>query len=398
MRILFSMTNLDLGGAQMFVMRLAEELSSQGHEVFVYNHMPEWSNMDFQKSFSNSITTLSYEDKHSSFLTWKINAIIKKVKPDFIFRNWLNEKYYKKVLQKYKFDVISSQMYYADKLNAKVAVPLHVPFVVTTHGEYELNFSNHFEDFDKEAKNCLASAQAVIYTAQKNIDAIQSLLSKDKPVHKIIVGFNGDAITRFPVNPAALGIKKGDFVLGMVARGIPEKGWDEAIETFLKLRERNKSVPIHLIMIGNGEDMKKLYEQKKVENLHLLQFTTNTIEYFSWIQYFDAGLLLSYFKGESVPNTIIEYLYFGVPVIATGMGDIKEMITSPSGMAGEIIPLKNGKADTDIATAAIQKWIDDREYYNMLKSKTKPAFEKFNMKKIAAQYMEVFREASGQKK
>jgi hypothetical protein len=52
MRILFSVTNLDLGGAQMFVMRLAEELVDQGHEVFVFKHQPEWSNNDFQNSFS----------------------------------------------------------------------------------------------------------------------------------------------------------------------------------------------------------------------------------------------------------------------------------------------------------------------------------------------------------
>ena len=52
MRILLSLTNLDLGGAQMFVMRLAEEFITQGHEVFVFNHQPEWSNKDFQSSFS----------------------------------------------------------------------------------------------------------------------------------------------------------------------------------------------------------------------------------------------------------------------------------------------------------------------------------------------------------
>ena len=392
MRVLFSLTNLDLGGAQMFVMRLAEELSLMGHEVFVYNHEPEWSNKDFQSSFSKKIKIISYTDKNIPFIIWKINAVLKKINPKIAFRDWLNTRYFKNTLLKYKFDIINSQMYEADLYNARVALPLGIPFVITTHGEYELNFSNKGKGFVDEAKHNLASAQAVIYTAQKNIDAIHSLLSEKKPVYKIIVGFNGDTVTQYKIDPSALGIKEEDFVIGMVARGIPEKGWKEAMEMFKMLKKSYTKRKIHLVLIGNGEELKSLYESNRIEDMHLLQFTKNTLEYFSWIKYFDAGMLLSYFMGESVPNAIIEYLYFNVPVIATPMGDIKEMITSPNGMAGDIVPLKNGRADTDYAVDVLKKWLDDPAYYASLKNKTSKAFEKFNMRKIASEYLKVFEE------
>ena len=178
----------------------------------------------------------------------------------------------------------------------------------------------------------------------------------------------------------------------MVARGIPEKGWMEAMEMFKMLKKSYTKRKIHLVLIGNGEELKALYESNRMEDMHLLQFTKNTLEYFSWIKYFDAGMLLSYFMGESVPNAIIEYLYFNVPVIATPMGDIKEMISSPNGMAGDMVPLKNGRADTAFTVSVLKKWLDEPAYYASLKKNTSKAFEKFNMRKIASEYLKVFEE------
>jgi glycosyltransferase involved in cell wall biosynthesis len=388
------MTNLDLGGAQMFVMRLAEELSSKGHEVYVYNQQPEWSDPDFQNSFSDKVKVISYGSKNTIYWVWKLNGLINKFSSSFNFRNRFNERVYRKTLKKFNFDVINSQMWISDKLTSKVATDLNIPFVITTHGEYELNLSGKNKNFGSEAVKCLATAKAVIYTAQKNIDAIHSLLPDNIPVRKIIVGFNGDAIPRFKIDPVSLGIGEDDFVIGMVARGIPEKGWSEVIEMFHLLKKQT-SRKLHLLLIGNGANLKKEFEAKKVPGMSLLQFTKNPLEYFSWISRFDAGLLLSYFKGESVPNVVIEYLYHHAPVIATQIGDIKEMISSENGMAGEFVPLKDNKADPEKAAQVILRMLDDKEYYQTLKENTKAAFRKFEMKKIAEEYLEVYRMATG---
>jgi glycosyltransferase involved in cell wall biosynthesis len=392
MRILLSTTNLDLGGAQMFIMRLAEEFDRQGHEVFVYNHQPEWSNMDFLSSFSKRIRVLGYSSnpKIISF-TWKLSGLLGRFNKNFIFRNWLNERHYRKTLEKFHFDVVNSQMYVSDRVNSKVISKAKVPFVITTHGEYELNMSNGNRNYNKEAGECISSASAVIYTAEKNIEAIRPLVN-GKRVKKISIGFNGESIRRVPVSRASLGIGENDFVVGMVARGIPEKGWNELIDTFKLLKDKIKGRKVHLVMIGNGEKLRELFEEKKTENMHLMQFTKNPMEYFSWVSIFDAGVLLSYFKGESVPNTIIEYLFHGVPVLATPMGEIARMIDSSKGMAGELVAIKNERADAVMAAEILEKWITDAQHYQQLKDHTQWAFEKFRMKNIASQYLEVYSE------
>ena len=233
----------------------------------------------------------------------------------------------------------------------------------------------------------------MIYTAEKNIEAINTLINSNKPLRKILVGFNGEAIKKYHVNPATLGIKKEDFVIGMVARGIPEKGWNELIEMFLAIKKTYTKRKIHLILIGNGEELKSLFQSKKTEDMHLLQFSKNPMEYFSWIAHFDMGVLLSYFKGESVPNSIIEYLYHGLPVLSTPMGDISKMISSSGGMAGQLVPLKDGKADVSAAVQILETWLDDPAYFNKLKDNTKAAFEKFKMANVAREYLEVYKEA-----
>lgn len=388
------MTNLDLGGAQMFVMRLAEELLNRGHEVFVFNHQPEWSNKEFQKSFSKKLKIISYADNFPPYFIWKLNGLIHRFNTEYNFRNRLDERKYRQTLARYKFDIVHSQMFTSDRLIARVTVESGIPFVITTHGEYELNLNEGKMNFEAQARKCLDLAEVIVYTAEKNIEAIRSLLPVNKPVKKISVGFNGEAIARIPVSRESLGIGKEDFVIGMVARGIAEKGWNEAIEMFHALQKQyNGPRKVHFILIGNGEELKELFESKKIPNMHLLQTFKNTMEYFSWVSLFDAGVLLSYFKGESVPNSIIEYLYHGLPVLATPMGDIQAMINSPQGMAGEMVQLKNGRADFNAAASVIKKWIEDPELFNKLKSNTSAAFQKFDMKNIASQYLEVYEEA-----
>jgi glycosyltransferase involved in cell wall biosynthesis len=388
------MTNLDLGGAQMFAMRLAEELLSRGHEVYVFNHQPEWSNKDFQKSFSKKLKIISYADNFPPYFIWKLNGLIHRFNTEYNFRNRLDDRKYRQTLLKYKFDIVHSQMFTSDRLIARATVEHNIPFVITTHGEYELNIKEGKMNFEAQARKCLDLAELIVYTAEKNIEAIKTLIPQNKPVRKISVGFNGEAIQRYPVNRSMLGIGSDDFVIGMVARGIAEKGWNEAIEMYHLLQKEYKGHrKIHFVLIGNGQELKELFESKRTENMHLLQNFKNTIEYFSWVGIFDIGILLSYFKGESVPNSIIEYLYHKLPVLATPMGDIPEMISSPGGMAGEIVQLKDNKADYYSAAMIIKRWIENPDQYNNLKKNTTAAFEKFDMKHIATQYENVYEEA-----
>ncbi len=174
----------------------------------------------------------------------------------------------------------------------------------------------------------------------------------------------------------------------MVARGDKTKGWEEAIKAFLLLK-RSTDRPVKLILVGWSDYLKKLSEQYTDRDII---FTGQTDNPLGWIYHFDAGLLPTYFPAESLPNSIIEYLAMGKPVIATRWAEIPQMINSPHGKAGIIINLKNGKADVSQLYQAMSKYLNDTSLWKKHKHNTQYAFEKFSMEKCYKSYKTIYKE------
>ena len=54
----------------------------------------------------------------------------------------------------------------------------------------------------------------------------------------------------------------------------------------------------------------------------------------------DMGFLPSRFKGESAPLVLIDCLLSGKPVLASDIGEIRHMLDSDDGLAGELVDLE----------------------------------------------------------
>jgi glycosyltransferase involved in cell wall biosynthesis len=79
------------------------------------------------------------------------------------------------------------------------------------------------------------------------------------------------------------------------------------------------------------------------------------------------------------------------PVIATNYREIPQMLSSPKGTAGILIPLKNGIADIDELYKAMLKLASENEFYRILQKNTKEAFKKFSMDNCANKYLDIFK-------
>src|SRR5690349_11340569 len=101
MRICFSLTNLELGGAQVFVCRLANYLAANGHQVFIYDHWPEHRDKGMAAMISPGVTVLSYS-KSSLWrnIIWKANAVLRAMHLQKEFRHSLNRRvFFRKMKQ-----------------------------------------------------------------------------------------------------------------------------------------------------------------------------------------------------------------------------------------------------------------------------------------------------------
>jgi glycosyltransferase involved in cell wall biosynthesis len=175
----------------------------------------------------------------------------------------------------------------------------------------------------------------------------------------------------------------------MIARGIPEKGWEFLISLFFRL-ERAETKKIHLILIGDGEYLKKLVQDNLHPQIHLLQFGQNYQDYFSYYPLMNLFVFPTFFNGESVPTVIAESLYWKIPVIANDTAEISRMIQSENGQAGKAIQIDEKEKMIDAYIESIQECIQNIDLLKEWKNNCSLAFEKFKIENIKSSYERVF--------
>jgi glycosyltransferase involved in cell wall biosynthesis len=106
---------------------------------------------------------------------------------------------------------------------------------------------------------------------------------------------------------------------------------------------------------------------------------------------FDVAVLPTYFPGESLPNSVIEYLYASKPVIATDTGDIKNMISHEDQRAGFLIALtSSNRPSSDDLYVAMKAYLTTPELITEHTEIAKLAFQKFDMDSCLESYLELY--------
>lgn len=119
-----------------------------------------------------------------------------------------------------------------------------------------------------------------------------------------------------------LAVPEGHFLIGGIGELHINKNWTAAIQTIATLPSN-----VHLAIIGSGEEYDSLryhIEKFKVTGrVHLLGYIPDAVRY---LKAFDAFLLPS--RKEGLPYVILEAGLAGLPVIASDLPGIRDIITS----------------------------------------------------------------------
>ena len=116
------------------------------------------------------------------------------------------------------------------------------------------------------------------------------------------------------------GVPPDAFVIGAVARLAPVKNHAVLLRALARLGEET-----HLVLIGEGSARAALEELAR--KLHVdarVHFTGELLEPTNLHQFFDVSVLCS--RSEGFPNSVIEALAAGCPVVATPVGGVPEVI------------------------------------------------------------------------
>jgi len=134
----------------------------------------------------------------------------------------------------------------------------------------------------------------------------------------------------------------GHFILGSVGSLIPKKGHRFLIEAAIEL---TKHIPeLKIVIVGDGESKQTLSSlTEKADLQEKFIFTGARKDVPELMKIMDVFILPS--LQEGFPRTLLEAMYIGLPIIATNISGIPEIIIN--GENGLLIPSKNSKAIED---------------------------------------------------
>ena len=272
----------------------------------------------------------------------------------------------------YKPDVVHIHMSYKGsferkKIICKMCIFFNVQYIIHLHGS---EFKKWYDTLNSKKRNnvksLLKNAEYVIVLGQewkKRINEIE----KDA---KIIVVNNTVKI----VEDTAIFKRENKEVLFLGVL-IKRKGVHDLLKavSILKLKEKISNVKIKIA--GDGEEKENLIEMAK--KLEISQY----VEFIGWIDENEkrcllknAQLLILPSYNEGLPMSILEGMNYGLPIIATNVGDVPEAVIN--GKNGFIVEPGNFNK---LAYYIEKIILSDENYWDMLSKNSKQIVkEKFS--------------------
>lgn len=307
MKILQVITLSGLGGAQSVLIHLANGFSKQGHEVCVVSS-PAGRMWD---SLAEGITR-----KKCPCLKREIDAI-SDIKAIFRLREIYND---------FKPDIVHL---HSSKAGALGRIALHkykAKIVYTVHGFDTILKANRF--FLPVEKYLAKKAKYIIPVCDYDHQSLNR-----HGIDNVCTIKNGipDINQKdFPKNPFEEAQRAGKKVVLSIARLMPPKRFD----LFLKVADSMTNEAVMFYWIGNQISVNDL--PANVRCLGEIPYAARVIKFA------DAFVLFS--KYEGLPISIIEALSSSVPVVASAVGGITEILNDQNGKAVKNFPDEAVKA------------------------------------------------------
>ncbi len=320
MKIIYGITKSNFGGAQRYVFDLAQAAKAAGHDVSVIcggsGVLVDKLNTAGIKVFNLRELGRDISTSADSNSFFKVLKILKAEKPDVFHLN-------------------SSKMGGLGTLAGRVVGIKQIIF--TSHG---WAFNEPRPVWQKIIIKffvwvTLLLSHKIVCVSEKTREQVENLPFVSR---KLVVIKNG--VEEFDLLPREqarreMGVHDESFVVGTLAELHPIKGLDILLEAWSKFRKNHSG---ELIILGTGEMKEGLESFADMLNIH------NTVSFRGYVE--DARKYLSGFdvfclpsRSENLPYAILEAGMAKLPVIASSVGGIPEIIDT--GVSGILVEKEN---------------------------------------------------------
>ncbi|MBE9046245.1 glycosyltransferase family 4 protein [Pleurocapsales cyanobacterium LEGE 10410] len=313
MNILFIVTRADtIGGVQVHIQDLAIALQQNNHKVLVLTGQ--------QGRYNEELTRAGIESVACKYIKKQINP----------FLDGKSLRYILYILDLFKPDLITAHSSKTGLLGRIASQITKIPCVFTAHG---WSFTAGIPEPNRTIYRWLEKATAPL------ADKIICVSQYDRTIglaagigsQQLLTIYNGmkDIAPSLRANT----VPSEPIKIVMVARFDRQKDHLTLINAF-------QTIDAELILVGDGSSMETI--RQRVEQLGIdgkvkfLGFRQDVAQILAQVQIFT---LISHWEG--LPYTIIEAMRAGLPVVASDVGGVKEIVID--GETGYIIPRGDGE-------------------------------------------------------
>ena len=271
------------------------------------------------------------------------------------------------LVRELRADIVQSHAVKSHFVVRRAGIPGFCPWVAFHHGYTMPDLrARLYNQLDRWS---LRAAPQVITVS---LPFREELIRKGVPPHRIAVVHNAidpnwGSAHRAPETAAALrgklGIAAGEKVILLVGRFSREKDHLTLLASAAKLREGGSVAP-HVVLVGDGPERGRI--ENAIRELGLQGAVTLTGQVPAAEPYYgiaDVAVLSSLSEGS--PNALLEAMAVGVPVIATRVGGIPEIVAD--GESALLI----APGDREGMSRALERVLSNRELSRQLASEAR---------------------------
>ena len=358
--LMISTMSFHPGGAEILPIRIANELKRLGHSVLLLCVGVNEREDGVRRMLRNDVPVVETPDIEKT----------------------------KYVIRDFGIEVLNSHQWHVQKYPALVPdvyddLKAHV---ASLHGMIE--HGDAFGVTSEQIKVAHENVSTWVYTADKNLGPfIEHGLYKEDSTRfaKLPNGMAPPEIV--PIPRSEIGIPDDAFVLCCVSRAIPDKGWAESIEAVTGARERSGR-DIRLILVGNGPVHDEYRRTGVPDFVYLAGFSENSVGFYATS---DMGIMLTKFRSESFPLTIVDCLFAGKPYVACDVGEIRTMLTDGKKVAGAVVSLSEWQVPVAQVAEIIAAYSADVHKYADALAVVPALKNRYRLDNVVEKYLEIFR-------
>jgi glycosyltransferase involved in cell wall biosynthesis len=226
------------------------------------------------------------------------------------------------LLSRIRPDVVHTHWYRPDVLHATTARGLGIPTVTTEHGSSKLGGRTVVYEWIQRA--FFRRFQAVVAVSTPIAERLVLEGVPKSKVHLIPNGWGGGV--DFEDRATArrlLGLPNDCPVVGYVGRLIPAKGPDVFLDAVLRLDD----LDLRAVVIGDGPERARLEATiRDADGEDTVRMAGHVDDAAPLFKAFDLFVLSS--RTEGTPITLFEAMAAGVPIVATAVGGVPQVVSS----------------------------------------------------------------------